>query len=589
MLQDQLKKVISRALGNLNFPVVKFSEIQIEHPNLEQHGDYSTNIAIDKYSEVKRLSSKSEFVNPDKPNSLLYQNPQDLAEAIKKELQADKDVQKLVEKIKIAGPGFINFHLRSEVLIQELQAILDQKDQYGSSQSGRGKTMVIDYSAPNIAKRFTIGHLRSTIIGQAIYNFYQFLGWKCIGDNHLGDWGTQFGKMIIAIDKWAKKSVDQLTIEEMETLYVRFHQEAEKDPRLDDQARQAFKNLEDGQKQERDLWQKLVKRSMAEFQQIYDLLNVQIDKAYGESFYKDLWSEVIKEAKAKKVAVKSQGALVISYPDNQLPPAILLKSDGATTYFTRDLATIKFRQQKWQPSLMVYEVGAEQTLHFRQVFLAAELLGWGKKDDFVHIPHGLIRLKQGKMSTRKGNVIKLDQVLQKAINRAKKFNPDTKTSQIVGIGAIKYNDLKRHPKTGYTFDWEEILNLEGNSGPYLQYTHARCQSILKNTSDSSELKSDSPECSRSLNQEELSLLRYIYQFPEIVQSAAQQYAPNLICNFLFELAQRFNTFYNQHSILAPRIPNPEFRIQLRLAITASTAQVLRNGLKLLGIKAPDRM
>jgi len=552
MLQDQLKKAIAR--------VFKVDDFQLEHPNVDSHGDYSINLALQS------------------------ENPRQTAIKFIKKFKASKDIQKLVEKIKIAGPGFINFYLKPEVLINELNQILKQKNQYGSSQSGKGKTMVIDYSAPNIAKRFTIGHLRSTIIGQAIYNFYQFLGWKCIGDNHLGDWGTQFGKMIIAINKWAKKSVDQLTVEEMETLYVRFHQEAEKDPRLDDQARLAFKNLEDGQKQERDLWQKLVKRSMAEFQQIYDLLDIQIDKTYGESFYKDLWSEVIKEAKAKKVAVESQGALIVSYPDDQLPPAILLKSDGATTYFTRDLATIKFRQQKWQPSLMVYEVGAEQTLHFRQVFWAAELLGWGKKDDFVHIPHGLIRLKQGKMSTRKGNVIKLDQVLQKAINRAKKFNPDTKISRAVGIGAIKYNDLKRHPKTGYTFDWQEALNLEGNSGPYLQYTHARCQSVLKKASNSSELE-HSPE----INPEELSLLRYLYQFPEIVQSAAQQYAPNLICNFLFELSQRFNTFYNQHSILQPRTPHPAPRTQLRLALTAATAQVLRNGLKLLGIKAPDRM
>jgi arginyl-tRNA synthetase len=552
MLQDQLKKAIARAL--------KVDDLQLEHPNIDSHGDYSTNIA---------LQSK---------------NPRELAEFFVKKIKANKELKNYISKFKVAGPGFINFYLKPEVLINELNQILRQKDQYGSSQSGKGKTMVIDYSAPNIAKRFTIGHLRSTIIGQAIYNFYQFLGWKCIGDNHLGDWGTQFGKMIVAINKWAKKSVDQLTVEEMETLYVRFHQEAEKDPRLDDQARQAFKNLEDGQKQERDLWQKLVKRSMAEFQQIYDLLNVQIDKAYGESFYKDLWSEVIKEAKAKKVAVKSQGALVISYPDDQLPPAILLKSDGATTYFTRDLATIKFRQKKWQPNLMVYEVGAEQTLHFRQVFLAAELLGWGKKDDFVHIPHGLIRLKRGKMSTRKGNVIKLNQVLQKAINRAKKFNPDTKISQAVGIGAIKYNDLKRHPKTGYTFNWQEALNLEGNSGPYLQYTHARCQSVLSKSK-----RSFSCEVAGDLNPEELSLLRYFYRFPEIVQSAAQQYAPNLICNFLFELSQRYNTFYNQHSILAPRIPNPESRIQLRLALTAATAQVLRNGLALLGIKAPNKM
>jgi len=538
---------------------VKIDEIHLEHPENLEHGDYSSNIAM-------VLAKKAD------------KKPMELAKEIVEKLKNNSTIEQF-NNITIAPPGFINFKLSSKFLFKELLVIAEQGSKYGSSNTGNGKTVIIDYSSPNIAKRFNIGHLRSTIIGQALYNFYKFCGWKVIGDNHLGDWGTQFGKMIVAVKKWAKKPVSKLSIDEMEKLYVRFHQEAEKDPGLDDLARQAFKNLEDGKIEARKIWKQLVSASIEEFQKIYHFLGVKIDVAYGESFYIAMTPAIIKEVKKKKVAIKSKGALVVSYPQDKLPPAMLLKSDGATTYFTRELATIKFRKEKWRPDLVIYEVGAEQNLHFKQVFWAVEFLGWAKREDFFHISHGLIRLKTGRMSTRKGKTIKLEKVLKEAVKKASKFNDNSEIARAVGVGAVKYNDLKRSPTSGYVFDWQEILNLEGNSGPYLQYTYARCKSVLAKSKEVSyQLFSNI-----QLNQEELAVLKWIYRFPEIVIKAAEKYSPNLLCIFLFELAQCYNTFYNKHRIIGSE------QEKLRLVLTAAVAQVLKNGLNLLGLETPKRM
>ncbi len=578
-LDKAIKTAIKKTLQDLGFPE---TAISLEHPAVESHGDYSSNIALTTFERAKGQGLRDKG-----------KTPREFAQTIAEKLQNNKELKKIVSKIEVAGPGFINFFLNDKSLIIELEEILKEKNGYGSSNSGKGKTMVIDYSAPNIAKRFTVGHLRSTIIGQAVYNIYKFLGWKCIGDNHLGDWGTQFGKMIVAIRKWAGKSVDELTVDEMESLYVRFHQEAETNKELDEEARAAFKALEDGKKEERELWKKLVIRSIEEFQKIYDLLGVKIDEAYGESSYEKMMPSIIDEAKKKGVAIKSEGALIIPYPNDALPPSMILKSDGGTTYLTRDLATIKFRKEKWSPDLMIYEVGSEQTLYWRQAFWAVELLGWAKRNQFFHIPHGLIRLKEGKISTRKGNAIKLEQVLAEAIDRAKKFNDDSEISKMVGIGAVKYNDLKHSPSTGYVFDWAEMINLDGNSGPYLQYTYARCKSVL---SKSGGLPLSLSPYPLALNSEELAILRFIYRFPEVVQIAAIQYSPNLVCTFLYELAQRFNTFYNKHRIIPSDLSNHSSHFNhsnhsaaFRLLLTSSVSQVLKNGLTLLGIQTPEKM
>lgn len=576
------KQIYEAAVGVVGKRAVKLADVLLEHPAQPEHGDYSTNIALKTKSY--KLKAKS------------CQNPLDLANAIVNAWRT-AGLPPEVAKIEVAPPGFINFWLQSDYLISQLARVLKKKNKFGGSDIGKGKTVVIDYSSPNIAKPFSVGHLRSTIIGQAIYNLYQFLGWRTIGDNHLGDWGTQFGKLIVALNKWNKKPIKSLKIADLVKLYVKFHKEAQKKPKLENEARIWFKKLEDGDRDARRIWGICVETSLKEFKRIYDLLGVKINYAYGESFYENKMPAVIADAKRKKLAVKSRGALIISLEEYGMPPAMLLKSDGATTYETRDLACIAYRKKRWQPDLYIYEVGSEQQLHFQQTFAAAVKLDYGQLEQFVHMPHGLIQLPTGKISTRKGNIIYLEEVLGLAIKKAEKIIKSSETSrglsqkiqlevaQTVGIGAIKYFDLMRHPTTGYLFDWQKMFVLEGNSGPYLQYTYARTQSVLKKVRSLPDRKAN-PILDRDWNAEEVSLLRTIYKFPEIVLSAAQNFAPNLICNFLFELAQKYNFFYNKWPIIKAE---PKALSDFRLALTAATGQIIKNGLSLLGIDCPERM
>jgi arginyl-tRNA synthetase len=470
-------------------------QVQLERPASPEHGDFSTNVALVNFSRIKKTVSEK--------------NPYDFAVRIQKELSKDKAFLRIVKSTAAVRPGFINFKLPVATFTDVIERICKEDGSFGSPKIKKKKTVIIDYSSPNIAKRFSIGHLRSTIIGNTIARLYTFLGWTAIGDNHIGDWGTQFGKMIVAIRRWAKKDVSKLSIQELEELYIKFHSEAEKDPTLEDEARSVFKKLEEGSEDERHLWKQLIDQSMKEFDEIYKLLDVRIEEAIGESYYENIMLEVIADAKKKKLATMSEGALVIKFPKNIYPPALLLKSDGATTYFTRDLATIKYRISRWNPDLVVYEVGEEQSLHFKQLFRVAEMMGYGKQNRFVHVAHGMVRLKGGRMSTRKGTSIKLEDVLQKAVAKAAKLTKDSKIAQMVGIGAVKYNDLKRFPSDGYVFDWDEALNLNGNSGPYLQYTFVRCKSILGKTDKKITLKEAE---TYAYNEEELSVLRDVVRF-----------------------------------------------------------------------------
>lgn len=570
MIQEKIAKLIQKSIKvaqkNGAFP-----EIIVEHPKEMFHGDYATSVALVIGRSLKK-------------------NPMEIAETIKSQiLDLEPD---FFEKVEVVKPGFINFFLSQQSLINSLNNILKEKEKYGSAKTN--KTVVIDYSAPNIAKPFGIGHLRSTIIGQSIYNIYQFLGWKCIGDNHLGDWGTQFGKMIVAIKKWAnKEKLKDLSITDLEKLYIRFHQEIESNPDLEEEARAWFKKLEDNNKEAKEIWQTCVDISLKEFNKVYDLLGIKIDYVLGESFYQGKMMSIIKEANKKKIVIKSQGALIIKYPGDKLPPAIILKSDGATNYFTRDLATVQYRLKTWKPDLIIYEVGVEQSLHFKQLFWATELLGWAKRNKFFHMAHGLYRSKQGKLSTRKGKIIHLEIVLQEAIDRAKKIIEQSETSkdlsnkekekiaQTVGIGAVKYNDLSQHYSKNIVFSWDKILNLKGNSGPYLQYTIARCKSVLRKSKTKINFKQID-----NINSEEKDILRTIYRFPEIVQEAADKFSPNLICNFAFDLAQKYNLFYQKHTIIKAKTDNLKM---FRLGLTTVVAQILKNSLSLLGISAPEKM
>ncbi len=535
-------------------------EITQENFNLqhakEEHGDYASNVAF--------LLAKKE-----------KKNPSIVAKELKKKIKSDV-FSKIEEK-----NGFLNFFLSEDAMEREFIRVLEEKEDYGKGISE--KTLVVDYSSPNIAKSFGVGHLRSTIIGQAIYNIYKFQGWNALGVNHLGDWGTQYGKLLYQIKK-ENKDPKKLSIKELEEIYVRFHKEAEKNPKIEEEGRKWFSKLEKGDKEAREVWEICREKSMEEFNRIYDDLDVKIDYVIGESFYEDKLQGVIEEAKEKKVAKESKGALIVEF-DN-MPPAMILKSDGSTTYFTRDLAAAKYRLKEFSPDLLIYEIGADQTLHIKQLFLAIEKMGWARKEKFVHMPHGMFRLKEGKFSTRKGKTVHLQDVLDLAREKAKEIikksgsgkdisdQEKEEISKIVGVGAVKYNDLKRHHKRDVVFDWDRIITLKGDSGPYLQYTFVRCNSILQKAEKSENVRI------KKLNNEERKLVKRVIQFNETVDSAAKNFSPNIIAEYAYNLSKEFNYFYDTHTILKDK---------KRIAITKGTSIILKQCLSLLGISVPEKM
>lgn len=537
----------------------KSRKVVLEHPQQESHGDYATSIAL---REAKKRGK----------------NPKELAEELVEKLEEEGISG--VEEIRVEGAGFVNFYLSDEWLVAQAEKAVKKKKEYGKGKWGKGKRMLIDYSSPNIAKQFSVGHLRSTIIGQALYNLYQFGGWEAVGDNHLGDWGTQFGMIIAAVEEEEAK-IGEMSVEEMEDLYVKYNRRAKESEELQEKARQAFGRLEQGEEEARKIWKEAVEASLAEFDKIYGLLGVKIDRALGESFYQDKMEAVIEEAKEKGIAKKGErGALIVEF--EEMPPGMLLKSDGATTYFTRDLATIKYResQEDLRADLYIYEVGAEQKLHFRQVFGAAQKLGWVEDKQLEHVAHGLVLDSQGKkMSTRKGTTESMEELLERMIDKAKRI--DEGSAQVVGVGAVKFNDLKHEPQTSYRFDWEEALSLEGDSGPYLQYVAVRARSVLDKSQRKEE---DWQEVDwEKISGEGRAILRWLYRFGEKVKEAGKKYAPNILAAYLLQLGQRYNSFYNRRQIIDSQ------EEELRLLLTAATAGVMENGLRLLGIKVPEKM
>lgn len=576
-IKKQLLELLQVSLqqAGLEVPIAK---LHLEHPAQMEHGDFSTNVAMTQFKNL--------------PNND-YHSPRELAQEIVNKIAGQNS--KLIQKVELAGPGFINIWLSHQALQQELTSI-SENPRYGSQPVSNDQKMVVEYSSPNIAKPFTIGHLRSTVIGDAIANLYEFLGFKVYRDNHLGDWGTQFGKQIFAIKNWGdEQEIEQAEnpVKKLVELYVKFHQEAEKDPAIIVQGRRWFKKLEDGDPEARGLWKKCIDWSWKEFNKIYKQLGVQFSenhgRGYGESYFEDQMKPVVEELQQKGLLTSSEGAQLVFFPDDKYPPLMILKKDGTTLYATRDLATDKFRLDKYgQDITIVNEVGAEQSLYFKQLFAVEEMLGWVKPGQRVHVGHGLFRFKDKKMSTRKGNVIWLNDVLSQAITKAQELVGENQDlAQQVGLGALKYNDLKRKPHLNVVFDWDEILSMEGNSGPYVQYAHARCLSVLEKGQEQG-LKPDVNN--QDWNEKELAILRFIYQFPEYVQAAAEAYSPNILVNYLYELAQRYNSFYNSYSILGSsnqKVTKQES--QARLALTQATANLLATGLDLLGIVAPTKM
>lgn len=547
-----------------------FAEIMT--PSNPEHGDYSSSA-------------------PFKIAKITGGNPMEVAETIVEKIKESKDGR--FKKIEGVSPGFINFTLSDSFLKKELLDIIGSGNSYGSNSNGKGRVAIIDYSSPNIAKQFGVGHLRSTIIGQSIYNILKFSGWECVGDNHLGDWGTQFGKLIFQIKKSKlHNEIGELTLGELEELYIAFHKDVKEDPEIEEEGRKWFKKLEDGDKEATRIWQSCVDTSIKEFNIMYDILGVKIDMALGESFYTKMTDDIVEEVKEKGIASESKGALVVKFPDESLPPIILVKSDGATTYLTRDLATIKYRIEKWDPDKIIYEVGSDQLLYFKQVFEIVKLMEWSKKASLVHIAHGLVRWKHGKFSTRKGETVHLEDILDETVRKTREIierseiiadiskEEKDEISRVAGIGAVKYNDLSQHYSRDILFDWEKMLNLKGNSSPYVQYTFARANRVVERSGKKEVI--DNFE-SIELSTREEAILRKIRLFPQVIEEAEKMLSPNVICNFLFSLSQSYNAFYSKEKII--KSEKEDFRI----AITIAVAQVIKSGLSLLGIGAPEKM
>jgi arginyl-tRNA synthetase len=568
---NDLKKIILEATKKAGFELGD-KEIKLEHSDNVDFGDYSTSIAMVLAKELKN-------------------NPHEVAESLVNQIVSLSDNQ-LIKKVEIAGAGFINFYLMPEIMIEEAEVInYDVEFRNKLSGYGNGKTVVIDYSAPNIAKPFGIGHLRSTDIGQSIYNLYKILGWNCIGDNHIGDWGTQYGKLVAAIKKWNDKDLSDLTIEDLEKLYVRFHKEAETDETLIDEGREWFSKLENGDKEAREIWQKCIDISMLEFDSVYQLLGVHIDFVHGESFYSEMLPGIIDEITEKGITKKSEGAVIVEFDD--MPPAMLQKSNETTTYFTRDMATIKYRIENWNPDLIIYEVGVDQQLHFKQVFETAKLMDWWPKEGMIHIAHGLIRWATGKFSTRKGDTIHLSDVIEKAMKEAKKIAEKSSVNKKmsatekeemikeVAIGAVKFSDLISDPKKDVIFDWDKIMSLDGDSGPYLQYTYARCKSVLNKTIIKEQKNVDSYPT--DLNEDEMMLIREFYKFEEKIVEAATRFSPSVIAEYILGVARKYNEFYAKN-----RIINEKQEV-FRIFLTKVTASIIETGLDLLGIETVEKM
>jgi len=477
-------------------------------------------------------------------------------------LFADK-LTDLTEKTEYLG-GFYNIHIKNLALAENLRLINKDLDLYLIDSDKKGETVIIDYSSPNIAKPFSVGHLRSTIIGQANLACHQALGYKTVGVNHIGDWGTQFGKLIVAIKRWGDEGeIEKDPIRSLNNLYVKFHKEQEEDSTLEDEARNWFTRLEQGDKEAQRLWKKCVTWSLAEFDRIYDRLGIHIESVKGESFYHSHLEGVVVELKEKKLLEKSENAQIVKIGD--LPPALIKKSDGSTLYMTRDLAALKYRIKEYNPKKIIYHVGNDQALHFRQLEEVAKKLGWLDGSKIVFAGHGLLRLPEGKMSTRLGKTILLEDLIEEAVTRSLKIiedkNPDLKNkkdiAEKIGISAIKYSDLSQNRKSDIEFSFDRAISLEGNSGPYLQYTYARISSLIRKYED--KFSDSSSELKVEDNFREIAML--IVRVKETLRKSANSSMPSMICDHAFKIANAFNSYYEKQKIVSEDEKSSSIKIQ----------------------------
>ena len=493
------------------------------------------------------------------------------------------------DKVVATGP-YVNFFLsKAEISGQVIKEVIKDGADYGQQNEGNNHNITIDLSSPNIAKPFSVGHLRSTVIGDALSNIFRKIGYNTIKINHLGDWGKQFGLLMVAYKKWgSKEAVEANPIDELLKLYVRINAEIENDPELDEEGRLWFKKLEDGDPEATELWQWFRDESLVEFNRIYKLLGVEFDSLNGEAFYNDKMDEAVQILEEKGLLKESKGASIVELDDVNLPPAMIKKSDGATLYITRDIATAIYRARTYNFVKNIYAVGQEQSNHFRQLKAVLKKMGFDWSDDMVHVDFGLVTKNRQKLSTRKGNIILLEPTLQEAISRAKaqieEKNPELENKEevahAVGVGAVKFYDLKTDRRNGYDFDLEAMVSFEGETGPYVQYAYARIQSILRKANFT-----PSTDATYSLSDpESWEIIKLLQDFSRVVKRAAENYDPSLIAKYAINLAQAFNKYY-AHTRILDESPERESR----LALSYSTAVVLKEALRLLGVDAPEKM
>ena len=507
------------------------------------------------------------------------------------ELAEGIEAQGAIAKVMPMG-GYVNFFVNKSQLAETvIKDVLTQKENYGHSDLGKGKTIVLDFSSPNIAKPFHIGHIRTTVIGNSLYKIYDSQGYDTVRVNHLGDYGTQFGKLIVAFKLWgSKEAVEANPIPELLKLYIQFHDEAEKHPEMEDEARAWFTKLENGDEEAKELWQWFRDESLKEFSRVYDLLDIEFDSYNGESFYSDKMARVIDIINEKGILKESKGTNIVDLEEYNMPPALITKNDGSTLYMTRDLAAALYRKENYDFEKCIYVVGSQQSLHFQQLFKVLELVGFEWAKDMVHVPFGMVALEEGTMSTRKGRVVFLEDVLKQAIEKTKETmlakNPNAlnvdEIAKQVGVGAVVFQELSNSRIKDYTFSWDRTLSFDGETGPYVQYTHARCCAVLRKANE---------EVTTDINYDLLNdvdsaeVLKVIASFNKNILNAMRKNEPHIITRFVLDLAQAFNKFYHDNAIL---VDDAELR-KARLALVEATRQALENGLKLLGMHAPERM
>ena len=514
----------------------------------------------------------------------MHKAPQLIAADIK---EAIGDVD-FLDDIQVQG-AYLNFFVNKEIFVKSMVDTA-LADNFGSSDMGEGQTICIDYSSPNVAKNFHVGHLRTTIIGNSLYKIFSKLGYKVVRINHLGDWGTQFGKLIVAYKAWGdEETVKRDGVAELMKLYVKFHEEAEKNPSLNDEARAWFTKMEHGDEEALRIWQWFKDISLIEYKRTYELLGMDFDYYLGESFYRDKTDAVVKKLEDANLLTESEGAKIVNLDEYDMAPCLILKNDGSTIYATRDLAAIFYRKETYNFSKCLYVTGQEQKLHFAQVFKVVELLGndWAK-DQLVHIPYGLVSLEGAKLSTRSGNVIYAEDILLEAISKIKEIieekNPNIpdkeETAKKIGVGAVLFNDLYNQRIKDVSFKWEKLLNFDGETGPYVQYTYARCSSIIRKVDDF--VAGNDIDLTDA---ESLDLLKEISRFPKVVVDASEKYEPSVVARFAVDVAQAFNKFYN-----ANRINVEEKNVRdARMTMVHLTRKTIKDALLLLGIECPEQM